>query len=92
MTPEEKVISFETLKHIRLVATLLNKIAVELIHRVDTHDQSKLEEPELSTFVEYTPKLANSTFGSKEYKSFLKRTFWYFKSARIHFKKYTCII
>ena len=72
MTQEEKAISFETLKHIRQVTTLLNKIIVELLFRADIHDQSKLEEPELSTFLKYTPKLADSIYGSEEYNSFLK--------------------
>lgn len=38
----------------------------------ETHDDSKLEEPEKETFDEYTPKLKNSTYGSEEYNSFLK--------------------
>jgi len=35
------------------------------------HDQSKLDNPEISLFTEYTPKLADCTYGSDEYKSFL---------------------
>jgi hypothetical protein len=42
-----------------------------LLNRAREHDQSKLSDPELSTFVEMTPKLAASTYGSDEYKKFL---------------------
>lgn len=67
MTEHEKVTNFETLRHIMHVRNLLDKIIVELLKRAEGHDQSKLEEPELSTFVEYTPKLAQCTFGSDGY-------------------------
>jgi hypothetical protein len=46
-------------------------VAVMLIRRAHDHDASKLVEPELSVFNEYTPKLADSTYGSDEYKTFL---------------------
>jgi hypothetical protein len=36
------------------------------------HDNTKLEDPELSLFDEMTPKLAKCTYGSDEYKGFLK--------------------
>ena len=72
MTLEEKATSFETLKHIQNVAYFLNKVSIELMKRAEVHDQSKLEEPELSTFVEFTSKLAGSTYGSDEYKQFLE--------------------
>lgn len=35
------------------------------------HDRSKLVEPEVSVFDEFTPKLAESTYGSPEYAAFL---------------------
>jgi len=47
-------------------------MSIELMRRADIHDSSKLEDPELSTFVEFTPKLATSTYGSDEYKQCLK--------------------
>ena len=72
MTIEEKITSYETLLHIRNVAKLLNGMAIELMRRAEVHDQSKLEDPELSIFIEYTPKLATSTYGSDEYKQFLQ--------------------
>lgn len=39
--------------------------------RAGEHDMSKLSSPEIEIFVEYTPKLAGSTYGSEEYKRFL---------------------
>jgi hypothetical protein len=63
--------SIDTLKHIKRVAQLLTEASAELIRRANCHDNSKLEEPEKSTFDEFTPKLAGSTYGSDEYKGFL---------------------
>lgn len=62
----------ETYKHKQMVNYLVCEIAKELINRGMVHDNSKLEEFEVDIFTEYTPKLANSTFGSDEYKQFLK--------------------
>lgn len=61
----------ETKIHIERVQYFLNKIAYALIRRAMEHDKSKLESPELEVFTKYTPKLANSTYGSKKYKKFL---------------------
>lgn len=61
----------ETLKHIRRVQGLLGIAASEFIRRADVHDASKLEEPEASTFEEFTAKLKGCTYGSDEYKGFL---------------------
>src|SRR5690606_4088546 len=44
----------------------------ELTYRALNHDSSKLAEPEIGIFTEYTPKLRNSTYGSEEYKGFLE--------------------
>lgn len=62
----------ETQAHIDNVETLIFKLAAQLVDRAHNHDASKLEDPELEIFTEYTPKLATSTYGSDEYKSFLK--------------------
>jgi len=62
----------DTLLHIKRVAQLLTEAAAELIRRANIHDNSKLESPEKELFDEYTPKLAGSTYGSEEYKEFLK--------------------
>jgi hypothetical protein len=61
----------ETNQHISRVMELMLKLAVQLCTRAPQHDASKLESPELETFIEYTPKLARSTYGSDEYKGFL---------------------
>jgi hypothetical protein len=44
----------------------------ELSKRAVNHDKSKLESPEKEIFEEYTPKLKGTTYGSEEYKEFLK--------------------
>lgn len=61
----------ETRKHILLVGKYLQVFASELLKRASKHDQSKLEQPEVSTFEEYTPKLAEVTYGSDKYKQYL---------------------
>jgi len=71
LSPEERTRK-ETQEHINNVRMFLEKIIQEITLRAKNHDNSKLEEPEFSTFVEYTPKLKNSTYGSNEYKRFLK--------------------
>lgn len=67
LTLEEKATNHETWKHIHRVQTLLNRCAVLLLDRGNKHDQSKLYPPEVGPFTEFTPKLAASTYGSKEY-------------------------
>ena len=62
----------ETRKHIATVSKLISKVIASLLDKQIFHDSSKLEEPEKSVFDEYTPKLKNSTYGSEEYKQFLK--------------------
>lgn len=61
-----------TLKHRCLVMDFLGIVINELFRRGDTHDQSKLREPELEAFALATPKLAGSTYGSEEYKANLR--------------------
>lgn len=62
----------DTLLHIKRVAQLLTEASAELIRRANIHDNSKLNSPEKEFFDEYTPKLAGCTYGSDEYKLFLK--------------------
>lgn len=69
---EEKATNYETYKHIEVIRNLLNMMVAELLHRGEIHDQSKLGDIERQTFVEYTPKLKGSTYGSEEYKGYLK--------------------
>lgn len=62
----------DTLEHIRTVSNKLNKVVMELLARSQNHDSSKLRSPEKEIFDIYTPKLKDSTYGSEEYKTFLK--------------------
>jgi hypothetical protein len=61
----------DTLDHIVEVRQLLAAVIVDLQIRAEHHDESKMVEPELAVFNEYTPKLRDSTYGSEEYKRFL---------------------
>ena len=61
----------DTKEHISQVREFMLIFAQELIKRSLVHDQSKLKNPEVSIFTEYTPKLKHSTYGSDEYKTFL---------------------
>lgn len=62
----------DTLQHIKRVNELLLTAVSELLIRAGKHDSSKLESPEKELFDEYTPKLKGCTYGSEEYKEFLK--------------------
>jgi hypothetical protein len=61
----------DTVSHISRVQDHLRAAIVNLSTRSVIHDASKLEEPEKSVFDYATPRLAGSTYGSDEYKSFL---------------------
>lgn len=63
----------ETHKHIGFVRELLTLVVCQLLDRANSHDKSKLESPEVNIFDEMTPKLAATTYGSDEYKEFLKQ-------------------
>src|SRR5690554_5601693 len=62
----------DMLTHIKRVAELLTEAASELMHRANNHDNSKLAPPEKEVFDEFTPKLKGCTYGSDEYKCYLK--------------------
>lgn len=62
----------DTMDHINQVREFMMICITQLTERARIHDQSKLKSPELEIFTEYTPKLKNSTYGSEEYKDFLK--------------------
>lgn len=72
LTLEELLTNQETQKHIDNVRKFIFKICSKLYLRGLDHDKSKLEEPELSILGRFTPKLAKTTYGSEEYKEFLK--------------------
>lgn len=67
LTQKQKATNFDTLSHICRVRDIINICIVELLKRGELHDQTKLENPELDLFVEYTDKLAKTTYGSQEY-------------------------
>lgn len=71
MKKEDSTIA--TMKHKMRVAQLISEIAVpEILKRANKHDNSKLEEPEKTLFDTYTPKLADLTYGSDEYKEIME--------------------
>lgn len=71
LSQEELATNAATWEHINTVMRFLASAQIELMRRQFTHDQSKLLPPEVDTFVEFTPKLKGSTYGSEEYKGFL---------------------
>ena len=62
----------DTLKHIHRVKYLIMDTIEQLFNRAIHHDESKLLSPETEIFDEYTPKLEGTTYGSDEYKAFMK--------------------
>jgi len=69
---EEQATNAQTLEHIQNVRNLINIAVRELLYRAEIHDVSKLGDLERKTFVEFTPKLKASTYGSDEYRGFLQ--------------------
>ncbi len=61
----------DTLRHIQKVRDYLNVMVGELLKRGSEHDRSKMEEPELPIFNEFSQKLREMTYGSLEYKAAL---------------------
>lgn len=62
----------DTHDHINRVRELISECTKELTRRALVHDKSKLKNPEKELFDEYTPKLKECTYGSDEYKEYLK--------------------
>jgi hypothetical protein len=68
---KEQSAELQTREHIQKVQFFMDRL-LSLAHmRSLTHDKTKLEDPEASTFTEYTAKLAGMTYGSDEYKQCL---------------------
>jgi hypothetical protein len=61
----------DTYAHIARVQHFVLSCAHALMARAEVHDASKLVDPELATFNEYTPKLRETTYGSDDYKRYL---------------------
>lgn len=62
----------QTKKHKAFVKKFMDNLILKLVNRAVEHDNSKLKEPEASIFEKYTPLLKNTTYGSDEYKKYLK--------------------
>lgn len=62
----------DTLEHIENVKKKIEIMIDNLNIKGKNHDKSKLESPEKEIFDIYTPKLKHSTYGSDEYKGYLK--------------------
>lgn len=61
----------ETIKHIERVRYYLRIITDKLTTRGVMHDRTKLESPEVEMFTEFTPRLAETKYGSDEYQECL---------------------
>ena len=59
-------------EHIRVVQFYMFDAIRDLLERLISHDLSKLRPPEVKVFDEFTDKLAATTYGSDEYKMYLK--------------------
>lgn len=57
--------------HKNNVKEVMSIIIDELNDRVDTHDNSKMEEPELSMFIKFLSEIKNYKYGTKEYNDFV---------------------
>ncbi len=66
---EAKLQAYE---HIDKIREMMRVFASELLQRGETHDRSKMSDLESKTFAEFTPRLKASTYGSEEYKAFLR--------------------
>lgn len=63
---------FQTMRHIETVRNYLNVCLIELIHRQEQHDQSKLLPPEVDAYEAITHQLRGLTYGSDEYRAVLR--------------------
>ena len=62
----------KTKEHIYEVHRKIVTVINALEDRAKNHDASKLKSPEREIFDEYTPKLRDTTYGSDEYRDYLK--------------------
>lgn len=65
--------ALEVYKHKSLVAKNIRNLVDTLLFRADIHDDSKLEEPELSGFAQLTALMKDTEYGSPEYKEQLDK-------------------
>lgn len=64
--------NMETQKHIENVRKFIRFMTDKLTQRGVDHDASKLVEPEVTLFAQYTKALSNLTYGSDEYNACLE--------------------
>lgn len=62
----------KTLDHKQLVSYYMCEAIKELIDRANSHDDSKLEDPEIAYFTRLEPKLESSSYLGDEYNGFLE--------------------
>lgn len=62
----------DTIKHIERVRHYIHYFTSRLYNRGVKHDSTKLEDPEVQLFAEYTPKLKDTVYNSEEYQQNLK--------------------
>lgn len=62
----------DTKAHIEVVRRYLNQFGRDLALRGARHDRSKLRDPELAVFNEFSPQLANLKYGSPGYAASLE--------------------
>lgn len=62
----------DTLIHSQRVGELMIQVVHEVLDRSTCHDRSKTLPPEVEVFDRSTPRLQTSTYGSEEYKGFLR--------------------
>jgi hypothetical protein len=60
------------MRHIECVRNYLALCIKDLLTRGEQHDQTKLQSPEVEIFDKYTPKLRKVTYGSDQYKKYMK--------------------
>ena len=72
LTLEQKATNFDTCCHINLVKKFAWQFVIKLMTRALEHDATKLKEPEVDLFVKFTPRLADTQYGSPEYNEALK--------------------
>ena len=68
-TEEKRKAWMDTVKHIDRVGEVIDEFSKALTIRKVYHDDSKLNDPELSMFAEWGPKLSEMEYGSDEYKA-----------------------
>lgn len=57
--------------HVSAVQRYIFRLVTELTYRADTHDASKLQEPELTFYATTIPNLAGLKYGTPEHKAVL---------------------